>query len=89
MLETPETPEEALKEAIRHAGGAAALARQLGIRQPSISGWKVVPALRVRQLERLTGVSRARLRPDLYGPDANPAAPSDDLPASEQTEAAE
>jgi DNA-binding transcriptional regulator YdaS (Cro superfamily) len=63
-----ETPKEALQEAVRLAGGAAALARGLGIKQPSVFGWEQVPARRVLAVEALTGIRRERLRPDLYPP---------------------
>ena len=55
-----------LDEAIRVAGGVGALARKIGISQPSISNWSRVPAERVLSVEALTGVDRAVLRPDLY-----------------------
>lgn len=55
-----------LDRAIQMAGGVAALARQLGIRQPSVSNWNRVPAERVAAVEAATGVSRVHLRPDLY-----------------------
>jgi TorA maturation chaperone TorD len=60
-----------LEEAIRSAGGVGALARKIGISQPSVSNWLRVPAERVLSVEAATGVSRAVLRPDLY---AQPAA---------------
>src|SRR5712691_3935857 len=56
-----------LDEAIRVAGGVGALARKIGIAQPSVSNWWRVPAERVLTVESVTGVSRAVLRPDLYG----------------------
>ncbi len=56
-----------LEEAIRVAGGAGALARKIGISQPSISNWSRVPPERVLAVEAATGVGRAILRPDLYG----------------------
>lgn len=56
-----------LDEAIRAAGGVGALARKIGISQPSISNWSRVPAERVLAVEGLTGIDRAVLRPDLYG----------------------
>lgn len=56
-----------LEQAIRAAGGVGALARKIGISQPSVSSWSRVPAERVLTLEGLTGVDRAVLRPDLYG----------------------
>ena len=56
-----------LDEAIRVAGGVGALARKIGISQPSVSNWSRVPAERVVSVEAATGVGRATLRPDLYG----------------------
>jgi TorA maturation chaperone TorD len=58
--------DEGLDEAIRVAGGVGALARKIGISQPSVSNWSRVPAERVLSVEAATGVSRALLRPDLY-----------------------
>ena len=58
----------ALKEAVEAAGGAAALARRLGIKQPSVFGWKKVPARRAIAVEAITGIPRERLRPDIYPP---------------------
>jgi TorA maturation chaperone TorD len=55
-----------LDEAIRVAGGVGALARKLGISQPSVSNWSRIPAERVLAVETTTGVNRAFLRPDLY-----------------------
>jgi TorA maturation chaperone TorD len=55
-----------LDEAIRVAGGVGALARKIGISQPSVSNWSRVPAERVLSVESATGVDRAVLRPDLY-----------------------
>jgi TorA maturation chaperone TorD len=55
-----------LEEAIRVAGGVGALARKIGISQPSVSNWLRVPAERVLSVEAATGVSRGTLRPDLY-----------------------
>jgi TorA maturation chaperone TorD len=55
-----------LQEAIRAAGGVTELARRIGISQPSVSNWSRVPAERVLNVEAITGVARAILRPDLY-----------------------
>jgi TorA maturation chaperone TorD len=55
-----------LKLAIEAAGGVGALARGLGIRQPSVSSWVKIPADRVVAIESVTGVRREHLRPDLY-----------------------
>src|SRR6476469_2691425 len=59
--------DEGLDEAIRVAGGVGALARKIGISQPSVSNWARIPAERVLSVEVATGVSRTILRPDLYG----------------------
>ena len=55
-----------LDEAIRAAGGVGALARKIGISQPSVSNWGRIPAERVLAVEAATGVDRSVLRPDLY-----------------------
>ena len=65
-----------LDEAISAAGGVGALARKIGISQPSVSNWSHVPAERVLTVEAATGVSRALLRPDLY---AEPPDTADDF----------
>ena len=59
--------DQGLDLAIRAAGGVGALARKIGIAQPSLSKWNRVPAERVLAVERLTGIGRTTLRPDLYG----------------------
>src|SRR5262249_26613143 len=56
-----------LDQAIAAAGGVGALARKIGIAQPSVSNWSRVPSERVLTVEAVTGVSRSVLRPDLYG----------------------
>jgi DNA-binding transcriptional regulator YdaS (Cro superfamily) len=55
-----------LKRAIAKAGGQRALARLLGIREQSLHQWKAVPAHRILDIERVTGIPREELRPDLY-----------------------
>src|ERR1051326_758530 len=59
--------------AIEAAGGVGALARKIGIAQPSVSNWIRVPAERVIAVEAVTGVHRSVLRPDLYGVPADPS----------------
>jgi DNA-binding transcriptional regulator YdaS (Cro superfamily) len=56
----------AVQAAIEAAGGLRSLARGIGISSPSIVQWKCIPAGRVVQIERLTGIPREALRPDLY-----------------------
>jgi TorA maturation chaperone TorD len=58
--------DQGLHQAIRAAGGVGALARKIGISQPSLSNWSRVPAERVLSVESATGIDRTVLRPDLY-----------------------
>lgn len=57
-------------EAVREAGGGAALGRALGLTRQAIYQWAKVPPEHVLKVESLTGVSRHRLRPDLYPEEA-------------------
>lgn len=65
--------------AIEAAGGVGALARKIGIAQPSVSNWSRVPAERVIAVEAATGVHRTVLRPDLYGAPLGPAVAAADI----------
>ncbi len=71
--------DKGLTEAIRAAGGVGALARKIGIAQPSVSNWNRVPADRVIAVEATTGVPRMVLRPDLYGPQSGAALSQDEI----------
>jgi len=42
------------------------LARQLGLTRATLYNWKRVPAERVVEVEKITGIPRTKLRPDLY-----------------------
>lgn len=57
---------KALTRALELAGGPAGLARPLGVSIQAVSQWDEVPPLRVLAVERVTGVPRHELRPDLY-----------------------
>jgi DNA-binding transcriptional regulator YdaS (Cro superfamily) len=65
---------DGLRKAIEAADGKSALARGLNISPAAVCQWKRVPADRVLSVERITGVSRHELRPDLYGPASNAVA---------------
>lgn len=60
---------EALERAIKAVGGLAGLATPLGITAQAISQWDEVPPLRVLAVERVSGIPRHELRPDLYPPE--------------------
>lgn len=61
----------ALADAIERAGGQSALARICGVRQGHVWAWlnktRRCPAEHVLAIERATGVTRHRLRPDVFG----------------------
>jgi DNA-binding transcriptional regulator YdaS (Cro superfamily) len=57
---------EALKRAVESVGGQAKFARAVGVTAQAVSQWDEVPPLRVLVVERVSGVSRHELRPDLY-----------------------
>lgn len=61
---------EALEAAVAKAGGQSQFARDLGTNQPTVWRWinqsKRLPAEYVLTAERLYGVSRHDLRPDIY-----------------------
>lgn len=77
--------EEALARAIEEAGGPPNVAKELGISREAVHQWKVCPANRVLQLERLLSqlrdqrarklaeqpITRHELRPDLYPHEAD------------------
>jgi len=50
----------------REKSGNVGIGRGLGISSQAVSQWKRVPAERVLDVERITGVSRHELRPDIY-----------------------
>lgn len=65
------TPQDALRRAVEIAGSQAALARILGISQPSVWKWldkgKALPAEHVHTVVAATGIPKEELRPDLFG----------------------
>ena len=58
--------DDAVKSAIEAAGGVGKLAELLGISGPAISQWERIPLDRVIDVERVTGISRTKLRPDMF-----------------------
>lgn len=59
--------EESLAGILERGGGMNALARALGITSAAVAGWKRVPAGRVAEVARITGLPASRIRPDLAG----------------------
>lgn len=80
--QTAQCPQTVLRAAVQAVGSQGAMARLLGISQPSVWKWldkgKPLPAEHVLAVEAATGVSRHDLRPDIY---------PRDLPPKDQSEA--
>lgn len=57
-----------LERAIEGAGGAVPLAEKLQITAEAIYQWPKCPVKRVLEVERISGVPRHELRPDIYPP---------------------
>ena len=72
MQRLPDMPEAVLafNRAKEAAGGLTALANAIAgnITPQAICQWRIVPAPRVLEVERVSGVSRHELRPDIYPP---------------------
>ena len=67
----------AAKEA---AGSGAALGRLIGLTKDAVNTWDEIPLNRVLEIERVTGVDREILRPDMFDrsqPENTEAAASD------------
>ena len=62
----PLSNKQGLKIAIKTAGGLRALARLLGITHQAVAQWDKIPAERILEIERVTGVPRGVLRPELF-----------------------
>jgi len=63
---------KALEKAIKVAGSQSQLSRLIGESQQNISHWLnkgKVPAEQALPIEKLTGVPRYELRPDIYPPE--------------------
>jgi DNA-binding transcriptional regulator YdaS (Cro superfamily) len=62
-----------LTRAISLKGSAKALAAAIGVSPQALSQWRRVPVERVLDVERVTGVPRHELRPDIYPVEPAPA----------------
>jgi len=67
------TAKESLERACKLSGGQKALAQAIGTRQSQVWYWlkrskKGVPAEFVLKIERVSGVPRHEIRPDIFPP---------------------
>lgn len=51
---------------VKLAGGAQVLAAKLGVRHQAVYQWSAVPAERVIEVAKLTGLRPYDIRPDMY-----------------------
>jgi DNA-binding transcriptional regulator YdaS (Cro superfamily) len=56
----------ALRKVFKISGGPAGLAKAIGVSRQNIHQWKRVPATRVADVAKATGIPPAVLRPDLF-----------------------
>lgn len=66
-----EAMRDALEKAVKKEGSRGRVAKKLGISRQATIFWEklgYVPARHVLALEKMSGVSRYTLRPDIYGP---------------------
>jgi DNA-binding transcriptional regulator YdaS (Cro superfamily) len=57
-----------VRAAVIAAGGYRALARALKLSHVTVYRWHRIPAERVIAVEKITGLARELLRPDIYPP---------------------
>ena len=60
----------ATQQAVKELGGATKAARRLGVSRQAIYNWLnngMVPIGQIILVERMTGIPREDLRPDIYG----------------------
>lgn len=71
MTRRPVEPDDpriaAWRKAHGLAGGNRPLAKHFGISEAAVAQWVICPENRTLDVERLSGVSRYQLRPDIFG----------------------
>lgn len=55
-------------------GLAAKIARELGISRAAVCAWKKVPIRHLKAVARISGIPKAKLRPDIFEDDYEVAA---------------
>jgi DNA-binding transcriptional regulator YdaS (Cro superfamily) len=68
MMDLETAKLEAVKRAVEAAGGARRVAEECEITPEAVYMWKQCPSDRIGVIERLSGVPRHELRPDIFDP---------------------
>lgn len=55
-----------LMEVFSHFGSASKLAAHFGVSRAAVNQWKFVPLRYLREINRVTGIPKSRLRPDIF-----------------------
>jgi len=56
-----------IQEVLDVSGGIRALSQALNLTYSAVHKWRGIPSEHVKKIEAITGISRDRLRPDIYG----------------------
>lgn len=87
MTRKPRNLDDELKRglelALARTNGAYGLAKAMNLSYQAIQKWRRVPAERVHDVERASGVPRHLLRPDLYPIEREQVAPASSDPDPE------
>jgi DNA-binding transcriptional regulator YdaS (Cro superfamily) len=70
-LKSNPRPPHPLRELFRKVGTASEFAKAIGVTPQAISQWVKVPIWKAAEVERVTGVPRSELRPDIWGNDTH------------------
>jgi DNA-binding transcriptional regulator YdaS (Cro superfamily) len=60
------TPQQILERIIEDAGGITKFSASIGVSRQAVDQWQMIPIKRLAAVEKVTGISRTVLRPDLF-----------------------
>lgn len=58
--------EKITRDAIKKAGGFAAVAARLELSRQAVYQWEVIPLIHISKMAKLSGVPMEKLRPDVF-----------------------
>jgi DNA-binding transcriptional regulator YdaS (Cro superfamily) len=72
-----------IEAAVQHEGSRTAVAKKLGLTRQALDQWGgKVPAKHVLAMEKMSGIERYEIRPDIYGPKPRPLERAEQRPAA-------